>query len=111
MVGSTAISTRTCFSAAVVRRMVPAGQDVTEEFPLLIVERADLSLVKKLGEAEDGIERRTQLVRHVGEELRLVRAGPGELLRLPLGLGQECPQLRTAPRHLESDGEGLAHGG
>jgi len=77
---------------------------------LLIVERPDLSLVEKLGEAEDGIERRAQLVRHVGEELRLVRAGPGELLRLPLGLREQCAKLCTAPGHLECDGQGLAHG-
>src|SRR5438132_14397390 len=90
--------------------MAAAGQDVAEEVALLIGQRTDLSLVEELGEPEDRVERRAQLVRHVGEELRLVRAGPGELLRLPLRFREQCAQLGTAPGPLESDGQGLAHG-
>src|SRR5207245_7873154 len=72
------------------------------------------------------------------KELRLVRAGPGQLLRLlletaarideglvlflqraplrlhlarlPLGLGEERAELRAIPGHLERDGQRLAHG-
>ena len=42
--------------------MAAAGQDVAEEFALLLVQRTHLSLVKELGEAEDRVERRAQLV-------------------------------------------------
>ena len=36
---------------------------------------ADLAVVHQLGEADDRVERRAQLVRHVGEELALQPAG------------------------------------
>src|SRR5438105_1733187 len=90
--------------------MAAAGQDVGEEFALLIGQRTDLSLMKELREAEDRVQWRAQLMRHVGEELRLVRAGPGELLCLALGLRQQRAQLGAAPGDLESNGQGLAHG-
>src|SRR5581483_1145729 len=45
-----------------------------------------------LGQDQDAVERRAQLVRHVGEELGLVLAGPCQLARLllqrPAGLFQ-----------------------
>ena len=118
--------------------MAAAGQDVAEKIALLGGDSTHVSVVNQLGEAEDGIERGAQLVRHVGEELRLVSAGPGELLglllqppprvqerrvllleraplrlhlaRLLLRLREQRAQLGPAPRHIEGDGKGLAHG-
>ncbi len=115
--------------------MAAAGQHAAEEIALLVVERTHLALVEQLGEAEDGIERRAQLVGHVGQELRLVRAGRGEFLRLllqtqprfhqrgvlllqraplclqlarlPLRFRQQRAQLGPAPRHVERDGQRL----
>ena len=43
----------------------------------------------QLGVAEDGVERRAQLVAHVGEELRLVLARFGELAALVLDLSEQ----------------------
>jgi len=42
-----------------------------------------------LGQAEDGIERRAQLVAHAGHELRLVLAGLLELAALVLDLAEQ----------------------
>src|SRR5229473_8607775 len=41
---------------------------------------------------------------------RLVRSGPGELRGLPPRLREQAAQLGAAPRHVERDGERLAHG-
>ena len=41
------------------------------------------------GEADDGVERRAQLVRHVGEELRLVPVGGFDLAALVLDLAEQ----------------------
>ena len=42
-----------------------------------------------LGQADDGVERRAQLVAHAGEELRLVLARLGELAALLLDLAEQ----------------------
>ncbi len=107
-----------------------AAQHVAEEILLLLLEGAHLFVVEQLGEADDGVERRAQLVRHVGQELRLVRAGPGQLVGLlfepaarvhqcgvllleraplPLGFIEQRPQLLAAARDLDGDGQRLAH--
>ena len=53
-----------------------------------------------LGEPDDGVERRAQLVAHAGEELRLVLAGrfelliePPQLLAHPVDVGRQRAQL------------------
>ena len=55
-----------------------------------------------LGQADDGVERRAQLVAHAGEELRLVPAErfellvePPELLAHPVDIGRQRAQLVT----------------
>ena len=58
----------------------------------------------QFGVAEDGVERRAQLVAHVGEELRLVLARHRELLALLLDLAE---QPRVLDRHHRLVGEGL----
>ena len=58
----------------------------------------------ELGVAEDGVQRRAQLVAHVGEELRLVLARDLELPALFLDLAE---QARVLDRQHRLRGEGL----
>ena len=55
--------------------MLPAAEDVADEAALLLRHIANETVGKHLGEADDGVEWRPQLVRHVGEELGLHAAG------------------------------------
>ena len=71
---------------------------------LLLVELAEQALEQHLGEADDRVERRAQLVRHVGEELRLVLVGDLELAALVLDLAE---QARVLDRDHRLVGEGL----
>ncbi len=73
---------------------VPAGgQYVLQVLLLLVVELAEHALEQHLGEADDGVERRAQLVGHVGEELGLVPVGDLELLGLLAQLLEEAHVL------------------
>ena len=75
-------------------------------------ERAEQLAVENLGEADHGVERRAQLVAHIGEELRLgaacalgLVAGAQELGLLRLALGdvardRDNAGTRRAPRAL-----------
>ena len=59
-----------------------------------LVRRVAIDVVEdELGIAEDGVERRAQLVAHVGEELRLVLAGLGELAALLLDFIEQADVL------------------
>jgi hypothetical protein len=60
---------------------------------LLLVELAEHALGQHLGEADDGVQRRPQLVRHVGEKLRFVTAGRLELGALVRDLTEEAGVL------------------
>ena len=71
-------------------QMVPRRDDVIEVLRLLLVHRADHLVLQHLREADDRVERRPQLVGHVGQELRLV-------LTRRLELGVEAPQLVVHP--------------
>ena len=75
------------------QQVVPRGEDVVEVLGLLRVHVADHSLAQHLREADDRVERRPQLVRHVGEEVRLVLARG---LQLPV----EAPELVVHPVHV-----------
>jgi hypothetical protein len=59
--------------------------DVEQVLELLVVDLAEHLLREHLGEADDRVERRAQLVRHVGEELRLVLVRLLELAALGSG--------------------------
>ena len=74
-------------------QVVSGGQDVVEVLRLLFVDIADHPLAQHLREADDRVQRRPQLVRHVGEEVRLVLAGR---LELPV----EAPELIAHPVHV-----------
>ena len=56
-----------------------------------------------LGEADDGVERRAQLVAHVGEELRLVLARELELAALVLDLVEQ-PHVLDRDHRLVGEG-------
>ena len=57
----------------------------------------------QLGVAEDGVERRAQLVAHVGEELRLVLARLGELAALVLDFVEQ-PHVLDRDHRLVGEG-------
>ena len=61
-------------------------------------------LAQHLGDADDGVERRAQLVAHIGEELRLVLARFGKLAALLLDLVE---QSRVLDREHRLRGESL----
>ena len=71
------------------QQVVARGEDVLEVLRLLLVELAEELLAEHLREADDRVQRRPQLVRHVGQELRLVPARRLELAALLVQLG-EC---------------------
>ena len=71
-------------------QMVPRGGDVVEVLRLLRIHGPDHLVAQHLGEADDRVERRPELVGHVRQELRLVPAR-----RLELGV--ETPQLVVHP--------------
>ena len=68
------------------QQVAAARQDVAEELLVLRRRRIDLAVVQQLGEADDRVERRAQLVRHVREELALepVRFLDAAVLQLEL---------------------------
>ena len=88
-------------------QIVAACQDIAGVFLVLgMAERAEQRLLHHLGEADDGVERRAQLVADIGEELgfgAIGRFGPILLQRVFLG---EIDQLlflllELAARELE----------
>ena len=82
-------------------QMLAAAQDVAGEVALLVAHRADEPVAQDLREADDRVERRAQLVRHVGEELRLHPARVLELRVLLLERLLEPLELRHVARRGE----------
>src|SRR4030095_15403482 len=76
-------------------------QDVLEVFCLFLVYVPEHLLGEDFREADNGVERRAELVRHVGQELRLVPAGRLELGTLVRDLPEEAGIL---------DGQGRLRG-
>src|SRR5512132_3429326 len=73
------------------REQVLAGAEhVLQILALLVVHAAEDALQQDLREADDRVEGRAQLVRHVGEEFALVPAGDLELLALVLDLVEQA---------------------
>ena len=75
------------------QQVVGRGQDVVEVLRLLLVDVAEQPLAQHLREADDRVQRRPQLVRHVGEELRLVPARRLELTALLVELAERGGEL------------------
>jgi hypothetical protein len=75
------------------KEVLSRGMNVLEVLLLLLIELAEHTFRQDLGEADDGVERRPQLMGHVGEELGLVLAGDLELATLLLDLAEETRVL------------------
>ena len=78
--------------------MPSRGEDVVEVLGLLVIDLAVQLLPQDLRETADRVQRRPQLVRHVGQELRLVAARGFELTGLLVQPGKgdrelPCPLL------------------
>src|SRR5215471_6463496 len=93
------------------QEMAARGEHVVEVFLLLRIQLAEHPLQQYLREADDRVERRAQLVRHVGQELRLVSAcgldlpvEPTELYAHPVEVPREGPEL-VAVRNLHAPGK------
>ena len=65
-------------------QVLAVGVQAIEHLTHLLGRLAIDIVENELGVAQDGVERRAQLVAHVGEELRLVLAGDFELLAFVL---------------------------
>ena len=104
------------------RQQVSSGiEDVLDVTGLLLVQVPEHLLVQDLREPDDGVERGSQLVRHVGEEFGLVPADgfelavhPTELVVHPVDVGAEGTEL-VAIRYVdvtrEVAGRDLLHAG
>ena len=92
------------------REQVPSRvEDVAEVLRLLVVDLAEHALGQHFREADDRVERRAQLVRHVGQELALVLARHLELPALVLDLAEQ-PRILDGQRRLRGEGlEQLDH--
>ena len=77
--------------------MPARGENISKILVLLLIQLPEHPLDEDLGEADDRVQRRPELVRHVREELRLVTIRDLELLTLLLDLPKE-------PRVLEREG-------
>src|SRR5439155_1251302 len=74
-------------------QVLPAGVDGRRILHFLRVERAARVLRQQAGQDEHAVQRRAQLVRHVGEKLRLVAGDERELARLVLQVAGALRQL------------------
>ena len=71
------------------KKVLARGVDVLEVLVLLLVQLPEHPLEQHLGEPDDGVERRPQLMGHIGEELRLMAAGGLQLPALFRDLVEE----------------------
>ena len=115
-------------------QVAPRAADVLDVLLLALVEIAEHAVEQHFGEADHGVERRAQLVRHAGQELGLVAARhfsscdlrsssrktralwmatagmAGERLQ-QLHRGRRQEAGRRAPDHQDADGPLIAHQG
>ena len=88
------------------QQVARAGQDVPKVFLVLGRDGADLAVVHELGEADDAVERRPQLVGHVGQELALCTVGA---IRLRFGYAPLTNLLLELPVHGSQLARSLLH--
>ena len=86
------------------QQVLARAEDVAQVLVLPVVQVTEVPLQKHLGEADHGVQRRPELVRHVGQEVRLVLAHHLQLGTLLLQLTE---QLGVVDRHRGLAGEGL----
>ena len=84
-------------------RCLPELEDVAEVLVLAVVELAEHALQQHLREADHGVQRRAQLVRHAREELGLVLAGDLQLGGLGLELAEQL-RVPHGERRLAREG-------
>ena len=84
------------------REQVPARAEHAVERLGVLLQRLRI-LPQHLGDADDGVERRAQLVAHIGEELRLVLACLGELAALVLDFVEQ-PHVLDRDHRLVGEG-------
>ena len=84
------------------REQVPARAEHAVERLDVLLQRLRI-LPQHLGDADDGVERRAQLVAHVGEELRLVLARLRELAALVLDFVEQ-PHVLDRDHRLVGEG-------
>ena len=84
--------------------MAPGGKNVVDVFVLLVVQLAEVLFQQHFRKADDRVERRAQLVRHVGEKLRLV---PVRRFDLPILVADLAEQPRVVNRQSRLRREGL----
>src|SRR5262245_29036596 len=87
--------------------MFAVGQDARKRIERLLSERLVESFLHELCVAEDGGERRSKLMAHVGDELGLVQAGNLQLAAL---LGDLVEQARVLQRNHRLIGKALHEG-
>src|SRR6266542_2686797 len=85
--------------------MSPIGLQALQDRPHLLSTFAIDTIEDEFGVPEDGVQRRAQLVAHVGEELRLVPARLGKLTALVLDL-LEQPHVLDGDNRLVSKRNG-----
>src|SRR5215510_6470352 len=78
--------------------MAARGENVLGVLGLFLVKLAEHSLPQDFREANNGIERSSQFVGHVGEELRLMAVGGLDLSALVLDLPKEPGVLNRQNR-------------
>ena len=70
--------------------VAPGVADVADVLLLALGQLAEHAVEQHVGEPDDGVQRRPELVRHAREELGLVAAGDLELARLVLELAEQA---------------------
>ena len=78
--------------------MLSGGMDVLQVLVLFLVQLTEHPFAQDFREADDCVQRRPQLVRHVGEEFGLVLAGDLELPALVGELSEEAGILNGQNR-------------
>src|SRR6266568_277328 len=81
--------------------MVAAAEYVANEPSLGVCQLTHQAVLEHLGEADDGVQRRPQLVRHIGQKLRLHSTRILQLDVLLLERLREGFYLRNVPRRDE----------
>src|SRR5262249_41198375 len=86
------------------QQMTARGEDVVGVLGLFLIKLSEHSLPQDFRKADDGVERRSKLMGHVGEKLRLVPVGGLDLTTLILDFAE---QPRVLDRQCRLRGEGL----
>src|SRR2546428_3867053 len=73
--------------------MLAGRENVLQIFGLLLVQLTEHVFEQDIGKPDDGVQRRAELVRHAGEELRFVLARAFQRTALDLDFFEEAGQF------------------